>query len=300
MDKLVSIVVPVYKVEDYLNDCVHSLINQSYKNIEIILVDDGSPDKCPQICDDFAKIDSRIKVIHKKNGGLSDARNFGIKKASGELICFVDSDDVVSFDLVKCLVEIRNNSDSCKVSACSFLSFCGDIPKNEGYHGNGRFLSYDEYVELPFNVTAWGKLYDIRLFDDIEYPVGKLHEDEFTTYKLCDKSERIAYIDMPLYYYRTRDGSIVAKQNKKNFDDSKLALIERANYFYSKNRFQYNYVLTNLSSYYKAIVNNKYGFVPEKEYLVQFRNEILKLDYSTLGMMEKFKFFIRLYFPSIV
>ena len=133
MDSLISVIVPIYNVEKYLERCVESIINQTYKNLEIILVDDGSPDNCPQMCDDYAKKDSRIKVVHKKNGGLSDARNAGMKVATGEYVSFIDSDDYISLDFYETLLETIVDNDS-DIVECSVVKF----------YENGKFDEYSD------------------------------------------------------------------------------------------------------------------------------------------------------------
>lgn len=125
MNPLISVIVPIYNVEKYLARCVDSIVNQTYKNLEIILVDDGSPDRCPKMCDDYAEKDSRIKVVHKKNGGLSDARNAGMAVATGEYISFIDSDDYVSDDFFECLLDVMNKENS-DIAECSVVKLYED------------------------------------------------------------------------------------------------------------------------------------------------------------------------------
>lgn len=219
MKDLISIVVPIYNVKEYLDACIKSIINQTYKNIEIILVDDGSTDGCADLCDEYKKFDSRIRVIHKENGGLSDARNTGLEVANGVYIVFIDSDDYVNVNMVKELYDtiIKTNSD---ISICKFKrvkSEIIDIYENkenksleilsgkkvieEVYGGNGEEISF----------VAWNKMYKKDLFYDkeIRYPKGRIYEDTFTTYKLLYYSKAIAIIDKYLYYYRVREGSII-------------------------------------------------------------------------------------------
>lgn len=213
---LVSVIVPVYKVEQYLNRCVSSIIRQSYANLEIILVDDGSPDRCPQLCDEWALQDSRIKVIHKENGGLSDARNAGIKKACGKYICFVDSDDYISSKFVETLYELIHmyNTD---ISAVSLKEVSSINQENvvSSHAENIVFEGEAALKELFSNDTfanyAWNKMYKRDLFEDVKFPVGRKMEDLGTTYKLLLKAERIAYSTEVLYYYFQREDSILHK-----------------------------------------------------------------------------------------
>ena len=217
-NKLVSVIVPVYKVERYLDRCINSLVNQSYSHIEIILVDDGSPDKCPQLCDEWALQDARIKVVHKKNGGLSDARNEGLRKSSGKYICFVDSDDYVSTKFVETLYELLHeyNTDMSAVSHKNVFS-----EEQEGYENTNHkeittiFEGEEAIKQLFSNDTfanyAWNKMYTRELFENISFPVGRKMEDLGTTYKLLLSANKIAYSTKVLYYYFQREDSILHK-----------------------------------------------------------------------------------------
>lgn len=222
-EELISVVVPIYKVEKFLPTCIESLIKQSYKNMELILVDDGSPDLCPQICDKYKQLDSRIKVIHKTNGGLSDARNAGIEIAQGEWITFVDSDDYVGDDFLKTLYIMAKKSNA-DISICDYESVLDDGAEERKYthvveYNNVEGLKKTYIPEVHgMEFTAWGKLYRIGLFRNlgIRYPVGKIHEDTFTTYKLLYEANRIVFFDAIEYFYRRREESIMTSAfNKK-------------------------------------------------------------------------------------
>ena len=206
----VSIIVPVYNVQDYVLRCLRSLGRQKYRDIEIIIVDDGSIDESGRICDDFAKHEKRAKVFHKKNGGLSDARNFGMKKASGELVAFVDSDDYVDENYIERMVE-------------TLVKYDGDIV----VCGYNRELAREEVVsgiEATYNclvrqdnidIVVWNKLYKRALFTDngIVFPKGEKHEDLLTTYKIMSKADRVCYIRESLYHYdEGRVGSITSEE----------------------------------------------------------------------------------------
>lgn len=224
---LISVIIPVYNVETYLNSCINSILNQTYKNLEVILVDDGSTDKSPIICDEYANIDDRITVIHKRNGGLSDARNVGINIARGEYITFIDSDDLVALDMIDYLYKnlIDNNTD---MSTCLHA----DIDKN------GSIISSSEpensikidggtencmkafLTNAKFNTVAWSKLYKLSMFSDVRYPKGKYHEDVFTTYKLVAKCKSITVGGESKYFYRTRPNSIMTLSFKPSHMDA--------------------------------------------------------------------------------
>lgn len=216
---LVSIIVPVYNVENYIHRAVDCLLNQTYSNLEIILVDDGSPDKCPQICDEYAKYDYRIKVIHKKNGGLSEARNVGLDIAKGEYITFMDSDDYISLDAIdlflKCIEE--QNVDV----VCSGLNIVDNNGKIYDYRkGEISFMANStEVVKLllkdafPYNFAP-SKFFKRKLFDGVRFPVGRIYEDLATVYLAIHKAENIYCMKECLYYYeRGRDGNITSELN---------------------------------------------------------------------------------------
>lgn len=223
MSYLVSIIVPIYNVEKYLDQCIKSLCSQTYKNLEIILVDDGSKDKCPTICDTWATKDNRIKVIHKQNGGLSDARNYGIENANGEYICFIDSDDFISPDYIQILL---NNllKENAQIAECQYYDYF-DEDKILIDHENEDITILSNLQALRsmynfkgFSIMIWNKLYKKELFNNIRFPKGKLHEDVFTTYKLIYKSEKIIQTSKKIYYYRQRQNSISKQFTEKRLD----------------------------------------------------------------------------------
>lgn len=213
MKPLVSIIVPVYKVEKYLDRCVESLVNQTYKNIEIILVDDGSPDNCPEMCDAWAHKDSRIVVIHKENGGLSDARNKALDIINGEYVFFVDSDDFISNNAIDTLLCIAIQENSSVVISERLISFSDKILQNNEYTKN--YYTVDSYkaLEVVFckntRWEAWGTLYRSELFNKVRFPFGKIYEDISTFPKILLESERVTFVDIAIYYYFLRPDSIM-------------------------------------------------------------------------------------------
>ena len=225
MEEKISVIVPIYKVEKYLRKCVDSIINQTYKNLEIILVDDGSPDNCPAICDEYAKKDNRIKVIHKPNGGLSDARNAGLDIATGEYIAFVDSDDYIDLTMYEKLYNaIKQNN--CDLAICGFRQVDeNDKPLNNGWSKKFVIYEKDHSLDALFTtniggiVVAWNKLYKKHIFDIIRYPKGLIHEDEYIIYDVIVKCNGIVIIEDQLYNYVQRANSIIgSKPTKKVFD----------------------------------------------------------------------------------
>lgn len=238
---LITIVIPIYKVEKYLKKCVESIINQTYKHLEIILVDDGSPDNCPKMCDEYACKDYRIKVIHKENGGLSSARNAGIDIAKGKYITFVDSDDYVTKDYIEYMYTIIKQNNV-KMSTCETKIIYDEknILEKEKDDNiqilSNRDLFYNILFDKRSDVSAYSKLYDIELFNEIRYPNGVVYEDTATTYKLIEKCDRIAVGSKECYYYFTRPGSI---SKVKGFNKNELDYIKNTEEMldYLKNKY---------------------------------------------------------------
>lgn len=236
MGKL-SVIVPIYNVESYLKKCIDSILNQTLKDIEVILVDDGSTDGCGKICDEYAKKDQRIKVIHKQNEGLSMARNAGIRAAGSQYIGFVDSDDYIADDMYEILYKNILDYDA-DISICGLYNCYKEkvIPQ---YSGN-EFIMLNNKEALrialegiKFSVNAVNKLYKKELFDDIEFPKGKLSEDAFTIPKILSISSKIVFDSVPKYYYMHREDSITTSGFKeKDFDvikayENNLKLIKK-------------------------------------------------------------------------
>lgn len=226
----ISIIVPCYNVEQYLPKCIDSIINQTYKNLEILLVDDGSPDRCGEICDEYAKKDTRIKVIHKKNGGLADARNVALDVMTGEYVVCVDSDDYISPTHIEGLYHLieKHGADVSVNTFCSFYegSSPNPSPKStkdwvlDGLHAT-EMMFYQEH----FDNTAWGKMYKASLFDGIRYPKGLLFEDLPTTYRLLLKANKVVFNDEQSYFYLLRSNSIEGAAFSPHKLDSGLQLM---------------------------------------------------------------------------
>ena len=229
-EPLISVVVPVYNVEKYLKRCLNSILVQTYSNLEILLIDDGSTDQSGQICDEFAKLDSRIRVLHKNNGGLSDARNVGIEAAKGEYVTFVDSDDYVDEDLIEYLYKMIEQTHT-EMSVCINRLYNEKTRKFQigADDGKKEILTVHESIKRllyrqNFFVSACAKLYKKDLFLNIRYPKGKLYEDTAVTYKLVLKAGRIAYGRSCKYTYCVRDNSIT----RSAFNPRQLDLVEAA------------------------------------------------------------------------
>lgn len=236
---LITVIIPIYKVEAYLDECVQSILKQTYSNLEIILVDDGSPDRCGEMCEIYAEKDARVKVIHQKNKGLSGARNSAIDIATGEYITFVDSDDYLKEDMIEALHnEIIQYGAEMAVTVLE--SFFEDGTKSMNPHG-GKIFVYTKEKALDcflFNdyltPCVCGKLYSISLWKSVRCPEGKLFEDQFTTYKLIDQCKKIVFDTTPRYYYRKRVGSIGHSSFSKRTYDLNDAIHEEYDYIHSK------------------------------------------------------------------
>ena len=232
MKPLISIIVPVYNVEAYLAKCVDSILAQTYTNLEIILVNDGSSDGCGRICDEYAKQDKRIKVIHKQNGGLSDARNVAIDVATGEFITFIDSDDYVTDDYIMTLYSLIEKYE-CKVSIALYNTFVeGSKPKvvnrvyREDCQTNIKAIEEMFYQE-KYDTASWAKLYHSSLFaTGIRYPKGIVYEDLATTYLLIFQSDKVAFCNRRIYNYLLRRDSIEGSSFSSKKMDSALKVCE--------------------------------------------------------------------------
>ncbi len=233
--ELVSIIIPVYNVEKYLDKCIQSVVNQSYKNIEIILVDDGSPDNCCTICDKWARKDNRIKVIHQTNQGLSSARNSGIEIANGDYLCFVDSDDYVDKNYIQILYRSvhENNAD---MGICRFadINENNELLETDNIQqiADGVYTGEEILKELLFTFkipirVVWNKIYKKSLFDDLKFSVGKINEDEFIIHRLIANSNKISVTNKVLYYYLHRNNSIMSSGFRIKQTDYLEALEDR-------------------------------------------------------------------------
>ena len=239
MKELISIIIPVYKVEDYLSDCVESVLAQTYRNFELILVDDGSPDNCPQMCDDFATRDSRIRVIHKENGGLSSARNAGIDIARGEYLAFLDSDDLWSPLFLERLYRAIQETGG-DFAVCLFQRFCGEAPKELPESIATEVLTQRQAFACFFSernvdmVVAPNKLYHRHLFDAVRYPVGQIHEDEAVIHEIIGAAKTVAWVEEAHYHYRQAPDSITTARFSLKRLDAARSKEQRIEFFESR------------------------------------------------------------------
>ena len=225
-----SIIVPVYNVEKYLRECVDSILNQTFTDFELILVDDGSPDNCPQICDAYAEQDNRVRVIHQKNGGLSAARNAGIEAARGNWLGFIDSDDFIAPDFYEKLYKAARDADAdCAICGVQWTAEDGHpIETPDVLKAENGFWTGEEILETIKNrmnyawMIAVNKIYRHDIFETIRYPVGRLNEDVFVFAELFDTVEKAVCVEEPMYFYRQQESSIMHKAKTcRNLDESR-------------------------------------------------------------------------------
>lgn len=267
MTPIISVIVPVYKVEKYLNRCVDSILAQTFDRIEIILVNDGSPDKCGEVCDEYAKMDHRVTVVHQENEGLSSARNMGLMLSKGEYVAFVDSDDYIHPKMYEVLYkEARNNSSD--IVICNYKDvYDNDQLENQIIDKELKAINFTNISALAQLyekngvqfVVACNKLYKRELFDNLEYEKGRLHEDEFIAHKLLYKSKKITYLPIELYYYLQRKEGII----RSEFSLKKLDAVEayriRVDFFKTikqkelVKKAEYSYVSLLFNYYFKVL-----------------------------------------------
>ena len=238
MNELVTVIIPVYQIEEYLEDCIKSVVCQTYSELEIILVDDGSTDNSPQICDQYAQMDSRIKVIHKTNGGLSSARNAGVDICTGKYVTFVDSDDVVADVMIEEMLNLANqeHADIVKIGVIRKINYSENIaiPKDYAtYSGDGALsLLFRSNSQI---VCGCGKLFTREVIGDIRFPIGRYYEDEYFTPRMYLRAKRVVLSDSEYYFYMQRDNDSIlrGKITDKKVRDSIWISLDRIELFQS-------------------------------------------------------------------
>lgn len=303
MNELISVIIPVYKVEAYLTACVESVLAQTYENIEIILVDDGSPDGCPKMCDVFANRDSRIRVIHKGNGGLSSARNAGIDVAKGEYLAFLDSDDLWTplflERLHTALTEVGAD-----FAVCLFRRFLGEPPTDVPASCETTAMTQRQAFECLFNirnenmVVAPNKLYRRELFDVLRYPLGQIHEDEAVIHEIIGTADRIAWVEEAHYLYREAPDSIMTSHFSLKRLDMTVAKERRISYFEKREMYDLAdrtriVYMNNLMWLYRTIQINCVGSSEEKQAAINLYKRFVTLYDRQLLQGESVKMRIR-------
>ncbi len=257
VDWLVSVIVPVYNVEKYLNRCIESLLNQTYSNIEVVLVDDGSTDGCGIICDRWGKEDSRIRVFHQQNKGLSVARNVGMTHANGDFFIFVDSDDFIHPQMIERMIKVqqKHSAEIVVCAKCAIEEDCldeaslkemwEDEQKQSVFVEDERICSGKNVLEELYKedsidfIIAWNKLFSRKFLSVLKFPEGRTHEDEFVIPKILFLAEKIVYYKKPMYYYIRRAGSITRAGSVKSEVDLVDALLDRLVFFEKNGLTQY-------------------------------------------------------------
>lgn len=302
----ISIIVPVYKVEEYLPRCIDSILAQTFTDFELILVDDGSPDNCGKICDEYAQKDDRIVVIHKNNGGLSDARNAGIDVATGEYIGFIDSDDWIDPNMYYVLHNnaIKNMAD---ISECLFMQ-CSDniVVKQPNKIIEKVFSKENAIIELYNNdnygsIIVCNKLFKKELFDILKFPVGRINEDQFVTPKLFYHSNCVVFCNYIGYYYFRRQSSIMNSEFSAKRLDAVYAYKETRKFFIEHNLKQalkyndatYCFVLLKYWKLFKEnnYIRNEYAVIIEEYRKLKFKflsNDVLSIKEKIVLLYKRF------------
>lgn len=296
---LISVIVPVYKVEKYLCQCIDSILSQTFSDFELFLVDDGSPDNCGKICDEYAKKDSRIIVIHKANGGLSDARNVAIDVAKGDYLTFIDSDDYVSETHLESLYTALKDTDS-DMAVANITSFSDEKIDEKFYKPteSRKILIGKDVFSTIYQPCACAKLYKRWIFDDIRYPVGKLYEDAFVYHDVLAKVDRLAMTGINSYYYFLRENSIMHQEYKLAFTDiidsielriKKLEELGLQDLADDNREFIYSRVAVAYANLDSSVPENKRRLEEIREI---YRSEYPKLMKSTNNSKQKFRYWL--------
>lgn len=297
-DKLLSVIVPVYKTELYLDRCINSIVNQTYTNLEIILVDDGSPDRCPEICDEWAQRDNRISVIHQKNSGVSVARNVGIQNAKGEYVTFVDSDDYINIDMYKSMIEsmYRNGAEV----VCCGKNIVFNDKKVVSVRGNDGEIIYSAkeaikefLLDRNIDGSLCDKIYKKQLFNNIIFPEDEIYEDMVTMPKILGNSNCVVYIGEPYYNYCQNGESII----RSSYSNSKSIVIKHFKTIEEYLKSKYTDILVFFDVFQaKHCQSVLYLLLDNKEIYVRYKddyNEFYKIfknsfkAYIKLGNLDK-------------
>lgn len=315
-EPLISVIIPVYKVEGYLNECVQSILSQTYKNLEIILVDDGSPDRCPQMCDDYAVAGTRVRVIHRKNGGLSRARNSGMEIANGDYIAFVDSDDSIQPNLYETLIRPFMEDDEICVTSTLFWRFRLDGKKD---YMNQRWYKEQPYIVkgretikdvINENVSSpiWNKLFKKEVIENIRFKPGRYNQDWLFMFEvslvMSERGLKMVELPFPLYNYMEREGSIlqskaayVAVDTINNMYDAykeciRRSLNEEAAIMYKR------YVVHILWASNKARIN-KWPYKPSEWIEKKLRGNDVRSAFNLVGKRHKIAIGINTFIPCL-
>lgn len=303
----ISVIVPVYKVEKYIKKCVDSILAQSFSDFELWLVDDGSPDKCGKICDEYALLDNRIKVIHKKNGGLSDARNAALDVMIGKYVLFVDSDDWIAHDTLEIMYNALKRTGA-RVATGNIVAVYEDGTEKEFYSPvkEETVLHGEELLTTLLRPNACNRLYAADIFKDLRYPVGRLYEDVFVYHKILEQIDSMVLTGKNSYYYLIRSGSIMHTEYSIKFTDIVDAIYDRANWLdkIGQNKLADEtrlFVYSQVSVAYAHLdKNNDEHFKRLKEIKLIYNECYNKLKKSKqVSMKQKVRLFVLKNIPSL-
>lgn len=313
--ELISVIVPIYNVEKYIRKCVTSILQQTYKNLEVILVDDGSKDECGQICDEFSDIDFRVVVIHKENGGLSSARNAGLEIARGKYISLVDGDDYIHPQMYERLLQILQK-EKADIVACKFRMLDENekapikkyntiIDKNEYTAIMGREIYWQLWLRDNETVVQWNKLFRKEIFEHCRYPIGKLHEDVYMIHQQLKKCHKIVYVNEELYYYVQRGNSIMHMESYAGIRDAVEGYEQRALFFRTKKyNYEYQQTLRMLVDYmtWKYELTKQNATKIETDKLVRLYQKIYKRHKKDIKFSdeEKALYYIPDYYDAFI
>ncbi|MFT4412582.1 glycosyltransferase family 2 protein [Fredinandcohnia humi] len=282
MQLKVSVVVPIYKVEKYLKKCVDSILNQTYSNIEVILVNDGSPDNCGEIAEYYSEEDHRVRVFHKENGGLSDARNYGMQYVTGDFVLFIDSDDWIAANMIERLVDTCNTFKADAVQSAFYYAYENYLLFDNRYYSrndspvvlDNKSLMYELVVNERVKNFAWGKLYKTNIIRDLPFEKGVLFEDVYWAHNVMQRINRYVILHEPLVYYLQRNDSIVSTYTPRNLDIIR-GLIKRHNFIEENYKElvneSYKLIIKTCFTHYSLLLANK-----NKDKDGYYRNEIKK------------------------
>jgi len=271
----VSVIVPVYNVQDYLSKCIDSIINQTYRDFELILIDDGSTDSCGEICDKYASSDNRVRVIHQSNSGPSAARNAGLDVAKGDYISFVDSDDYIHNQMLETMVKkITGTQADIAICNYAFVDYQGNTIEHDSTIESESFISQDNLLGLLAKgwlpaVIPCNKLYERSIFDNLRYPSGKRYEDDFIAHKIIARAKKILLIPDYFYYYLQREGSMSKNQFSIEKFDRIESLLDRSDFLKSIGKDKYSFyslvdAIVRLTIYWKYKKTSYYSGVFRK------------------------------------
>ncbi len=301
----ISVIIPIYKVEAYLDKCVQSVVEQTYEELEIILVDDGSPDNCGAMCEDWTKKDSRIKVVHKENGGLSDARNAGLAVATGALVSFIDSDDWIEPDFLQTLYDALITQDA-QIAECAIhlVDEEGNILRDRSPAASETIDKMEALRRLILEEgvfqTVWNKLYRREVIDGIRFEKGKYNEDDFWTYQIFDRIERLSLVDKPLYNYLQRGGSIMGVgYNLRRLDglEARLRRMEYLQKYEDLADLTCQQLMLDYLWHLQSVLRNLKGEERRKAacVILFLKKRIPKLPNSRLTLNTKYRLWYRLF-----